>query len=227
MPLIAKESGKDFPPIQGGTKGARCFGVVGLGTQVSDNPKYRPSERVLLMFEVPEETYEFEGKEVPMTILREYPQSLGRKTKPTNLRKDLDSWRGKPFTEQEAAGFDLKNLLGVPCILSILNYTKQNGSPGAKITGISALPKNYEVPALAREPVYYDVSLGKGKEYQALPEWMQKKVASCLEFNPEAVVQAPEQIGATAEDTVDDDVPFSFILPWLTIGTAAASALIA
>ena len=52
-----------------------------------------------------------------------------------NLRKDLEGWRGKSFTESELEGFDLEKLIGSNCMLNIV-YNKKGK---AKISGISKL----------------------------------------------------------------------------------------
>lgn len=229
MPIIAKESGTDFKPVSEGVKGARCFGVVDLGTQVPNNTTYRPSRRVLLFWEIPEEVYELDGKEFPMTIIKEYSLTLGKKNKQSNLRKDLNSWRGRAFTEEEAQGFDLKNIIGVPCMLSIEHYEKQGGSgKGAKVTAVTGLPKGFSVPELVHEKVYYELDMGKGQDFEALPEWVRTKINKCLEWNPSAAqaVAPPTGTEPEVEEPVDD-VPFSFMIPsWLPYVAASSGALI-
>lgn len=207
MSLLAKESEGTFTPVSAGTKAARCFGVIDLGTQASNNPKYRPSRKVLLQWEIPEETYEFENKQIPMTIMKEYSLTLGKANKESKLRTDLNSWRGRPFTEQEASGFDLKNLLNVPCYLSINHYKKNNGDPGAKVGAIMGVPKGVVVPELSRAVVFYEIAMKKGKEFEALPEWIRKKINTCLEWSP-TDEHVPVSTVQEEEQPSDDEVPF-------------------
>lgn len=210
MPIIAKESETTFKPVSPGTKGARCFGVIDLGTQLPNNPTFKPMRKVLIQWEIPEETYEFDGKVMPVTIMKEYSLTLGKKKKASNLRKDLDSWRGTPFTEAEAQGFDIRNLIGVPCMLSIAHYEKQDGETGAKVAAVSGLPRGMTVPPLVHPKVYYEIDLGKGKEFEALPEWIRKKLCTCLEWCPadtQSVAQ-PSGAGTEEEQLPPEDVPF-------------------
>ena len=51
-------------------------------------------------------------------IAKEYTVSLNEKA---NLRKDLESWRGKEIQPTELEGFDMTNLLGVQCTLQIMH----------------------------------------------------------------------------------------------------------
>lgn len=226
MPIIAKESGTDFKPVSPGTKGARCFGVVDLGTQLPNIATYRPQRKVLLFWEIAEECYEVEGKQIPMTIMREYSLTLGKANKESNLRKDLNSWRGRPFTEDEAKGFDIKALIGVPCMLSIAHYKKQDGNTGAKVAAVTGVPKGLIVPELIHDKLYYEIDMGKGKEFEALPEWIRGKVSKCLEWCP-TDTHVPTSVAQDEEPADDSDVPFALMPPWLPFAASAAVGLIA
>jgi hypothetical protein len=93
----------------------------------------------LISWELPEETIEIEGKQVPITTSRFYTNSLGEKA---NLRKDLESWRGRVFTDDELRRFDLESILSKPCMLTIVGG--ENGK--TKIAGVMGLPKNTQCP---------------------------------------------------------------------------------
>lgn len=125
MGLTAKDKGgTDFTPIPEDLHLAICYGIWDLGsqfTQFSDHP----SHQVVIIWEIPGYRGEFEkdGKKVnlPRVISQKYTLSLHEKA---NLRKVLESWRGKKFTEEELKGFDLKKLLGVPCQIQVLHNVK-------------------------------------------------------------------------------------------------------
>jgi len=201
---IATESRSDYKPVSAGTQFGRCFGVVSLGTQPSDNPKFKPAKKVLILFELPNETYELDGKQVPSTMVKEYTLSINKKA---NLRKDLDSWRGKPFTEQEAAGFPVENVINAPCMLSIAHYKKRDDSTGAKIVAIAGVPKGMTVPELSRKPVHYEIEMGENEVFKSLPEWLQEKIGKCLEWSPQSAT-ATEPDEHHEEEPGDDSVPF-------------------
>ena len=112
MPLIATApKNTDYSPIEAGTYLARCVQVIDLGTQtieyMGELKQYR---KVRLAFETPTETKIFkeENGEQPYMLSKEYTLSLGDKA---NLRADIESWRGKTFTQEELEGFDLANIL--------------------------------------------------------------------------------------------------------------------
>ena len=75
------------------------------------------------MWELPTETVEVEDRTETRVLSKQYTCSL---SDTASLRKDLDSWRGRRFTDEELKGFDLRNIVGVPCQLSITNE-ERNG----------------------------------------------------------------------------------------------------
>jgi hypothetical protein len=49
-------------------------------------------------------------------VFKRYTLSLNEKA---SLRHDLESWRGKPFTFEELAGFDVEKLIGANCLVNV------------------------------------------------------------------------------------------------------------
>ena len=124
MPIIAKSKGerKEYPLVGQGLKHAICYGIIDLGTQMGEwAGKPKETHQVLIQWELPKERIdiEFDGEteNKPRAISRKYTLSLGDKA---NLRRDLESWRGKAFTKAELDGFDITKLFGVNCILQIV-----------------------------------------------------------------------------------------------------------
>lgn len=205
MPKAKESSGGTFTPVPAGAHVSRCFASIALGTQKPNNPSFNPSFKVMLMFETPNELVE--GTDDPMTIGKEYTCSLSEKA---NLRKDLAGWRGRDFTAEELQGFDVANVVGQPCILSVINYTKQNGNTGSKINSISKLPKGSACPNAVHKPIIYEIEHGRNDVFQALPDWIKKKIEECEEWqNPAPSRSNPAPTPASVEsDTESDDVPF-------------------
>lgn len=178
MSLIAKESGSDFTPAPAGTHVARCIWVIALGTQPSNNPQFVDSYKILLGWELPEESIMFQGEEKPLTITKEYTLSLSDKAA---LRKDLESWRARQFTEAERKGFDVAKVAGIPCLLTITHQTSAKGKVYAKVSAVSALTKGMIVKPQQHPTVTYDIEDGNSDVFQKLPEWIQKKIQQCEE----------------------------------------------
>lgn len=133
----------------------------------------------MLMFEVPGEHVEVDGKPAPMTISREYTLSLSEKA---NLRHDLESWRGRQFTIEELKGFQVEKVLGQPCMLSVIHKTSGKGKVYATISNIAGMPKGVEAVPQWHKPVSYEIEEGESPAFKLLPAWIQNKIKACEEW---------------------------------------------
>jgi hypothetical protein len=120
---------KEFklPPV--GNHLARLYRVIDLGTQMREfEGKVNMQRRVKFFWELHGEDEQGnpltmdDGK--PMIQSAEYTWSLNEKS---NLRRDLEAWRGKAFDEQELKGFDIKKVLGQFCMVNI-THRESGGS---------------------------------------------------------------------------------------------------
>lgn len=197
--------GGSFTPAPVGTHVARCIRLTDLGTQHGEY-KGQPTRRnqVLITWELPDEMIEIEGKEVPVTTSRFYTNSLGEKA---NLRRDLEGWRGKAFTEDELQRFDLMNILGKPCMLTIVGG--ENGK--TKVASVSGLPKRTECPPQVNPSFSFwlddDFDVNK---FDELSDGIKKIVEKSEEW---AYIQnggssPEEQRTQDVSDFSDDDIPF-------------------
>lgn len=198
---VAKEA-KSFDPAPAGTHIARCYGCVSLGTQHSE--QFADAFKVLLLFEMPFERIKMEdGKEMAMTISKEYTLSLGKKS---NLRKHLDSWRGRSFTEEELKGFEVSKVVGAPCQITVVHSTSGSGNTYAKIESITGLAKGMSCPDQEHGSIKYEIEENKNSAFDVLPEWIRKKIEACEEWKPKSQQQSePEQ---TVPQEEDDNIPF-------------------
>lgn len=206
---IAKNTGGDFTPAPAGTHLARCVGCISLGTQEPNSPQFSPAFKILLVWELPEELLD-SGK--AMTVSKELTCSLADKA---NLRHLLESWRGRQFTKEELDGFDVQQVVDVPCMLTVIHKTSAKGKNYADVSAATKLPKSMPSKPRVNELVRYEIEMGKNAVYESLPEYIRKKIASCEEW-----IERPEQHdqpegeddpGLTPGDDVPpdrDDVPF-------------------
>ena len=106
MSLTIKSTG-DFEKLDKGRYAAICYKIVDMGTTNTEyEGKVSPKKQVRITFET---TSEMMADGRPFSINQTYTASLSTMA---NLRKHLESWRNKNFTEEEEAGFDITNLLG-------------------------------------------------------------------------------------------------------------------
>lgn len=64
------------------------------------------------------------GKRLPYVVQKRYTFSMHEKS---TLRKDVSAWRGTPFTDEQAATFDLEKLLGRTCLGNVAHERKARG----------------------------------------------------------------------------------------------------
>lgn len=123
MPLIATDEGKSFRPCPEGLHPAVCVDVIDMGEV--DN-KFKPGtkqHKCRIVWQIEETDPENEDKRFIVSGF--YTVSLNEKA---NLRKDLESWKGRKFTAEELKGFDLEKLIGVNCQINVVHYRKPDSS---------------------------------------------------------------------------------------------------
>lgn len=171
MTIIAKASEKDFekfPLPDEGTVQAVCAGVWDIGLQKTIyNGTEKIQHKVVIAWELnqlidaPES--EYHGK--PYMLSKTYTLSLFENA---NLRHDLESWRGKPFTETEVnEGIDLEKLYGVNCLVGVIHVAKGDRM-FASITSILPPLKDTTrlIPVRTRD--------------EPPPKWVQEKAANAI-----------------------------------------------
>lgn len=196
--MIAKDSGGgSFEQAPVGTHVARCYKLIDIGTTAQEfNGEVKKRHQIIIGWELPNElmtTGEFEGQ--PFTASGFYTLSLHEKS---NLRHILKNWRGRDFTDAELKGFDLKNVLGAPCMVSITHNEKGRSEVG----GVIALPKGMAVPDAVNPPVYFSLSDFDQATFDAFSEKMQALIAKSDEYK--ALSGKP----AKSEPEFSDEVPF-------------------
>jgi len=207
MGLIVKDKldGGNYEPIPAGMHQAVCYGVYDLGTQ-HDTTWDKDIHKVLIQWELPDVWIDLErdGEKVnlPRAISKQYTHSLHEKS---NLRKDLESWRGRPFTALELEGFDLTKLLGVNCSIQVMHKEK-NDRTYANITAIVPLMAAVPKKTPENEPRYYSFSEG-GPIPPSTPEW----ICNIIMESKEWMAEMSGGMGASEDNPpppVDDDIPF-------------------
>ena len=149
--MIVKDTGNgNFEQAPAGTHLGRCIKLIDLGTQEGEYQGQATFKRqIIIGWELPSELMqngEYAGQ--PFTVSKFYTASLSEKA---NLRKDLENWRGRAFTDEELRGFDMKNILGKPCMLSIVLNEKNN----ARVGGVMAAPKGMSLPETSSQVTYF------------------------------------------------------------------------
>ena len=211
MSLTAKNTGDSIPPMEEGTYQAVCTGLIDIGLQKSEKFD-KISQKVMIMWSFPSEIIKINDEEKPRIISREYTSSLGDKS---NLRKDLQAWRGKVFTEEELKGFDLLNILNVHCLIQIIHKEK-NGNKYPEIASIMALPKDMkkaDTSCIEQHLVFDFDNKETWVNYFQIPEWIQNKIKNATNYESSGLkeyIDANVEMENSEKEKKDDgnDLPF-------------------
>ena len=127
------------------------------------------------------------------------------------MRHDLQSWRGRAFTEDELKKFDLEAVLGQWCMLSVVHSQVQDKTY-ANIENVNPVPatiKKAGMPEGVNTPVLFSIRSANMEVFNALSENIQNKIKGSPEWDQWKDAPAPT---APAEresfEDFEDDVPF-------------------
>lgn len=203
MALLAKqpEQGAKVEPISAGMHTAVCYGVIDLGVQFSELWQ-KEQHKILIIWETDEEMTTAEGEKKPKSISKEFVLSLHEKS---DLYKTLISWRGKAFTAEEMAGFDVSKVLGAPCLLNIVSVEK-NDRTYANIGSITPLMKGQAVPELVNKKVFFELTEETLGKIDDLPQWIGDKIKRSITYS-KLTEKRDNGVGLTPV-APSDDLPF-------------------
>lgn len=221
MSMIASDNGgTPVPKLESGVYTGVSSAIIDLGLQ--RNEQFGKTQRKFMMiWTILGEDIEINGEKQPRTISKEYSFSLNEKS---TLRKDLQAWRGKSFSEEELQGFNILAVLNKACQLQIILEEKNNKKYN-NIAGIMSLPKGSSVQPLDNT-YYFDMEdVQTWQNFVKVPNWMQEKIkkAENLEstafdkYIKEYEEMLKEQQGKQAESSAStdteiiapaDDLPF-------------------
>lgn len=193
--------GTGIQPIKEGTYLAICNMLVDLGLQYNETYK-NSSRKVLIGWEIPEETYEYDGEVHRKNLSKRYTASLSERA---TLRQDLASWRGRDFTQEELAAFDLRNIVGKSCLINVI-HKESNGKTYANISSIVALPKGMPKGELVEPPVIFDLDTDDLAKIDKLPAWIGEIIKKSQTY--EERLAEPAKITEVPIDDSEEQLPF-------------------
>jgi hypothetical protein len=212
---ITESTGGDFKPTPEGQHVMVCTRVIDLGTQKTEfNGETKHQRKVLITWEVPGERITVDGSDAPVIHSEKYTWSFHEKA---NLRKHLENWRGRKFKEEDFAGppngFNIKNLLGVPCFGQVIHETATNGKTYANLTAIMAFPGKRETwPQPEGELLFLDLDSFDANTFGKLSDYWQGVIRNSPEGNDAINGAGSAGYGAGgrpgANDMDADEIPF-------------------
>lgn len=215
--IVKSEGNTSVPKLENGVYTAISSMLIDLGGQRSliDNNVRR---KIMMVWNIVGEFVEVNNEQLPRVMSKEYTLSLNEKS---NLRKDLQAWRGQAFTEDELSGFDLLTIMNKPCQLQIINEEK-NGKTYNNISAIMAMPKGMKVEALDETVVFITNNPETWNNWSKIPKWIKDKIKKMEGYDQSELKQYVDEYekaeqensvnteNETSEEIVapDDDLPF-------------------
>ena len=145
------------------------------------NGEEKWNRKVRLTWEMPNELRVFnpEKGEQPMVISRKFTLSYHDKS---TLKPFLKSWG-----IDTNVNYDITELLGKPCILSIGHYTNTEGNTFATVTGITAPMKWMPIPEQINPSFELSLYEFNAEKFKTLPDFLQWEIAKSTERETESL----------------------------------------
>ncbi len=180
MPFIVTGSDtKMYTPAPEGTQQGVCVDIIDLGMLPNPFKEGTFQRKVDVVWQLADTRDDGKRHQVK----KRYTASLNDKA---TLRHDLESWRGRPFTFDELAGFDLESIKGANCLLNIVHKagTKDPSKTYANVAAIMPLIRGLQ----KIDPLDYE---------RYVPESQQP---------PPTNDDVPDYV--PVEELTDEDIPF-------------------
>lgn len=160
---------KNTPRITLGNTIVRCFKLVDVGTQIGMYD-FKPTrnEKIIAYYEMPD------GK----VITKIYTKSLHTLA---TLRKDLESWKGTPFSQAELADFDLTWMLNRYCRVSVRSAGHANFGR-VSVENFTALDENEDRPKPIHEVALFDLDKPDAKLYATFNQGVRNMIEKSEEW---------------------------------------------
>jgi hypothetical protein len=144
----------------------------------------------------------------PFAMFKNYTFSWAEKA---NLRADLQSWRGKPFSQEEMRRFDLKNVLGAWCMLNVIEKPGADNKMYVNVAGVAPVPamiKNAGLPTAVNANEMFTLSEPNMTMFQSFSDNLKKKIMSSPEWEKLQGKTTPQAAPAAPSFDEDEDIPF-------------------
>lgn len=166
------------PTVEPGVYMALCVGVIDLGEQYSE--KYKNySNKVQIVWELPTETVEVDGKQEPKQLSKEFAVATKSGCK---LRSCIESWVGRKMDDEAFSEFDLFDLIGRPCQLNVLNSESGEYS---NVDNVIPVPKGMPDMTSDTPTIRWDMDAWDNAVFDKLPEWVKDKIKKSTQYQKE------------------------------------------
>lgn len=211
MSLYAENKGGGFTLTPSGSHLGVCYRIIDLGTQkVEYMGTSKFQHKVMFAWEL--HITDDDGRAVrmdddrPFSIFKNYTLSWSDKA---TLRQDLQSWRGKPFTQEELNRFDLKNVLGAWGMVNVIERQGQNGKTYANVSGITPVPsiiRQQGLPQRINKLELFTLSNPDIEMFSTFSDNLKAKIQASPEWQKRNATLPQSEV--VVNDLGDDEIPF-------------------
>lgn len=214
MSLTIKSSGEgNFIQVPTGMHLARCYRIIDLGTQKTEykgEVRYLP--KVMIQFEIHSENEKGEPLQTadgkPLILSKTYTSSNSERS---SFIKDLQSWRGKEFTEAERYAANFPSILGQWGMINVVE-TESNGRTYTNIASINPIPaaiKKNGLPNPVNEEVMFNLDHFDANLFESFSDGIKNKIKQCTEWDAIASRSGSQSASQGASfDDMENDLPF-------------------
>lgn len=210
--FFVEDKGGSFESTPSGMHLARCYRIIDLGTQKSEYMGVsKLLHKIMLGWEIhgtDDNNVQLKMKDGrPFAMFKNYTFSWAEKA---NLRADLQSWRGKPFSQEEMRRFDLKNVLGAWCMLNVIEKPGADNKMYVNVAGVAPVPpmiKNAGLPTAVNPNEMFTLSEPDMTMFQSFSDNLKKKIMASPEWEKLQGKATPQTSKAPAFEE-DEDIPF-------------------
>jgi len=179
---------KDFEICPKGTYLARIYQVIDLGTQETEYKGVESLNRKFKIdFELPTKKAIFNPEKgeqpFPLSDIINYRITISDSTNKAKLNSIIEA-----CGMEAKKGFNIFDLLGKTCMISVDHYTANNGKTYANISNYSGVADLIDVNDKKFAPInkqiefYLDPEYFDGKIFNNLPKWVKEKIEVTNEY---------------------------------------------
>lgn len=200
--VMVRKSDTEFEKAPAGVHLARCIRLIDLGTQFNKTFQTK-QHKVRVYWELPNclmTKGEYSGK--PFIISKQYTLSLSEKS---HLRNDLKSWRGRDFSEQEMAGFDLNSIVDKCCTLNIVHENDY-----ANVAAVIPIAPGTTLPPRINPIIIFDMAHFDSTVFDSLTDNMKETIKASEEWQEidEKMNFVNNEQQTQGDNQFNDDIPF-------------------
>lgn len=205
---VSASGGGDYQIVPEGVYIGKCFKIIDLGMQkVEWQGAVKEQKKVLISWELLGADVPVMKDKRPFAVSRKYTASLDDRG---NLRKDLEAWRGRKFSELELENFDLKTVLGANCMIQVVH------SDDGKYANVNSIMATKEKPVGINPLVSFDIDDPDMEIYDTFSDKMKEQISAAPEFQmaqrskqAPVIEQSSEHFPSESNDPFDEEEPIN------------------